>query len=90
MSDTARTEFWRELKPIARVFQTHAMPEAYISHAATDDERYYAPLSETVGSRPLWISPYAEPLGRHPAGEQRRPREPPLPSTPGVRLHHFR
>ncbi len=57
MSDTAPTEFWRELKPIARVFQTHAMPEAYISGAATGDDRYYAPLSETVGSRPLWISP---------------------------------
>jgi 2,4'-dihydroxyacetophenone dioxygenase len=23
---------------------------------ATDDDRYYAPLSETVGSRPPWIN----------------------------------
>ena len=33
------------------------MPEAYIANAAIDDDRYYVPLSETVFSRPLWISP---------------------------------
>ena len=30
---------------------------AYIANAPTEDERFYAPLSETVGTRPLWISP---------------------------------
>jgi 2,4'-dihydroxyacetophenone dioxygenase len=30
----------------------------------TDDERYSAPLSDTVGSRPLWMSPWAEPVVR--------------------------
>jgi 2,4'-dihydroxyacetophenone dioxygenase len=51
-------EFWRSLKPIERVFQPDALPEAYIPNAATDDERYYVPFSETVFSRPLWISPH--------------------------------
>jgi 2,4'-dihydroxyacetophenone dioxygenase len=48
-------EFWRELKPVAEVFRPGAQPEAYIANAATDDDRYYAPLSPTAGSRPLWI-----------------------------------
>jgi 2,4'-dihydroxyacetophenone dioxygenase len=51
------TEFWRDLKPITTVFKPEAVPEAYISDAPTDDERYYVPLTETVGSRPLFISP---------------------------------
>src|SRR5580698_10243032 len=50
-------EFWRELKPVAEVFRPGAAPEAYIQDAATLDERWYAPLSPTAGSRPLWISP---------------------------------
>ena len=50
-------EFWRELKPIAEVFRPGAAPEAYIQDAATLDERWYAPLSPTAGSRPLFISP---------------------------------
>ena len=49
--------FWRELKPIEQKFRPGALPEAYIADAPTEDERYYAPLSETVGTRPLWISP---------------------------------
>ena len=50
-------EFWRELKPVAEVFRPGAAPEAYIHDAATMDERWYAPLSPTAGSRPLFISP---------------------------------
>jgi 2,4'-dihydroxyacetophenone dioxygenase len=57
MPEREGAEFWRDLKPIAQVFRPGALPEAYIPDAATDDERYYAPLSETVGTRPLWISP---------------------------------
>ena len=57
MADTTNTEFWRNLKPITTVFKPEAVPEAYISNAPTNDERYYVPLSETVGSRPLFISP---------------------------------
>jgi 2,4'-dihydroxyacetophenone dioxygenase len=57
MAETAHTEFWRDIKPITRVFQTHATPEAYVAGVPIDDERYFAPLSETVGTRPLWISP---------------------------------
>ena len=50
-------EFWRDLAPIKQVFRPGSLPEAYVGNAPTDDERFYAPLSETVGSRPLWISP---------------------------------
>jgi 2,4'-dihydroxyacetophenone dioxygenase len=57
VTEDVKTEFWRTLKPIAQVFKPGALPEAYIGDAPTDDERYYAPLSETVGTRPLWISP---------------------------------
>src|SRR4029453_6659469 len=45
------------LRPITQVFRPDALPDAYVSDAASDDDRFYAPLPETVGSRPLWISP---------------------------------
>ena len=51
------TEFWRDLKPIDTVFKPQALPEVYRSKVAEGDERYFVPLSETVGSKPLWISP---------------------------------
>ena len=51
------TEFWRDLKPITNVFKADARPEVYLSDAPTEDERYYVPFTETVSSRPLWISP---------------------------------
>ena len=57
MAETANSEFWRELKPIEQKFRPGALPEAYIANAPTEDDRFYAPLSETVGTRPLWISP---------------------------------
>ncbi|MPZ29838.1 MAG: cupin domain-containing protein [Rhodospirillales bacterium] len=50
-------EFWRNLKPIEKVFQLDALPEVYTANATTDDERYYVPFTETVSLRPLWISP---------------------------------
>jgi 2,4'-dihydroxyacetophenone dioxygenase len=53
----AGTEFWRDLKPIPNVFKPHALPDVHLGDAATEDERYYVPLSETVGSRPLLIQP---------------------------------
>ena len=56
MAEAAQTEFWRDLKPIEKVFQSHALPEMYTPDIATDDQRWYVPLSETVGSRPIWIS----------------------------------
>ena len=49
-------EFWRDLKPIDNVFRKYALPEMYTPDIASDDERYYVPLSETIGSRPVWIS----------------------------------
>src|SRR5690606_24809076 len=57
MAEKATTEFWKDIKPIANVFKADARPETYIPNAPTDDERYYVPFSETVSSRPLWISP---------------------------------
>src|SRR5687768_512208 len=53
----AGTEFWRDLKPIPNVFKAGALPEVYLAGAATDDDRYYVPLTETVGTRPLLIQP---------------------------------
>ncbi len=47
----ANSEFWRELKPIEQKFRPGALPEAYIANAPTEDDRFYAPLSETVGTR---------------------------------------
>ena len=56
MAEATGTEFWRDLKPIEKVFQKHSLPEMFTESIATDDERYYVPLSETVGTRPIWIS----------------------------------
>ena len=55
--DLARFGLARNLKPVEKVFQPDALPEVYIKGAATEDERYYVPFTETVSSRPLWISP---------------------------------
>ena len=57
MPELAKNEFWKDLKPIDKVFQPDAQPEVYLQNAPTDDERYYVPFTETVSSRPLWISP---------------------------------
>lgn len=57
MVEAAATEFWKDIKPIPNSFKPDALPEAYIQNAPTDDERYYVPFTDTVSSRPLWISP---------------------------------
>jgi 2,4'-dihydroxyacetophenone dioxygenase len=57
MPETATTEFWRDLTPITKVFQPDAMPEVYLENAPIEDDRYYVPFTDTVLSRPLWISP---------------------------------
>ena len=57
MPERASGEFWATLKPIANVFKPDAMPEVYLANAPTEDDRYYVPISDTVSSRPLWISP---------------------------------
>ncbi|MBB3084976.1 2,4'-dihydroxyacetophenone dioxygenase family protein [Geodermatophilus sabuli] len=49
-------EFWRDIKPIENVFRRDAAPEIFLPDTLDDDERYFIPLSDTVGSRPLWIS----------------------------------
>src|SRR5664279_1183891 len=50
-------EFWRDIAPIADVFKPDAKPEVHIANAAIEDSRWYVPFTETVSSRPLWISP---------------------------------
>ncbi len=57
MADDAGKEFWRGLKPLEKVFKPYSMPDQYIANAADDDEKMYVPFTETVSSRPLWISP---------------------------------
>ncbi|MGH8981488.1 MAG: 2,4'-dihydroxyacetophenone dioxygenase family protein [Acidimicrobiales bacterium] len=57
MPEAPTTEFWQGLKPITKVFQPNAQPEVYTANIATDDERYYVPLTDTVSSRPILISP---------------------------------
>jgi 2,4'-dihydroxyacetophenone dioxygenase len=57
MPEMANSEFWKSLKPVSPVFQPDALKDVYISGAVTDDERYYVPFTDTVSSRPLWISP---------------------------------
>jgi 2,4'-dihydroxyacetophenone dioxygenase len=57
MPEPAASEFWRTLKPIANVFRPDALPEVYIAGAPDADERLFVPFTETVSSRPLWISP---------------------------------
>ena len=57
MPENPVNEFWKDIKPIAEVFKPDALPEAFNPNAVTDDERYYVPFSDTVSSRPLWISP---------------------------------
>ncbi|MFD7666643.1 2,4'-dihydroxyacetophenone dioxygenase family protein [Streptomyces sp. NPDC059788] len=56
MPEQAADEFWKHLRPIENSFKPDALPEVHIPGAATDDDRYYAPFTETVGSRPLWIN----------------------------------
>jgi 2,4'-dihydroxyacetophenone dioxygenase len=57
MADAPTTEFWRTIPPIRDVFKPDALPEHYVRDAPTEDERYYVPFTDTVSSRPLWISP---------------------------------
>lgn len=57
MPEKALTEFWKDLRPIQKVFQRDALPEVYTHNAPYDDERLFVPFNETVFSRPLWISP---------------------------------
>lgn len=56
MPEQATTEFWRDLKPIENSMRPDALPELFHQYAPIDDDQYYVPFTETVGSRPLWIS----------------------------------
>ncbi|GAA4366095.1 hypothetical protein GCM10023088_12310 [Actinomadura verrucosospora] len=56
MPETPGSEFWKNLRPIENSQKPDALPEVYLPKVATDDDRYYVPFTETVGSRPLWIN----------------------------------
>ena len=57
MPEAARQEFWKDLKPIDPVFKPDALHDLYVASAVPEDERLYVPFTDTVFSRPLWISP---------------------------------
>jgi 2,4'-dihydroxyacetophenone dioxygenase len=57
MADAAAKEFWADIKPVPKVFREGALPEIYASKIAEGDPRYWMPISETVSSKPVWISP---------------------------------
>ena len=48
MPEAAHAEFWRDIKPIDKVFREGGLPEIYASKIAEGDERYWVPISETV------------------------------------------
>lgn len=57
MPEVPSTEFWRDVRPIEKVFKAHAPHEVYLHDPANSDDRYFFPISDTVFSRPLWIAP---------------------------------
>lgn len=57
MPEEAVNEFWKDLKPIAEVFKPDAGRDVHMSAVADADEKYFVPFTDTVSSRPLWISP---------------------------------
>ncbi|MFC7048754.1 2,4'-dihydroxyacetophenone dioxygenase family protein [Emcibacter nanhaiensis] len=57
MPEAPKSEFWRDIIPIEKVFKPDAAPETYYPNTTSGDERYWVPISDTVSSRPLWISP---------------------------------
>lgn len=54
---TASKEFWRDIKPIESIFKPVGLTEVYRAKVTEGDDKYYLPMSATVGSKPLWISP---------------------------------
>ena len=65
-------EFWRDLRPIKQHLQGGARcPRCSAPNMTNDDERYYVPLKETVGSAAVDLV-FPEPLVRHPYAK--RPR----------------
>jgi 2,4'-dihydroxyacetophenone dioxygenase len=57
MPEAPTAEFWRDLAPIANVFKPDSLREVYQAKIGEGDERYFVPFSETVSSKPIWISP---------------------------------
>lgn len=57
MPEAATTEFWRGLQPVTQPFKPGVLPELYLKDPAMSDERYFVPFTDTVSSRPVWISP---------------------------------
>lgn len=57
MPEKPTNEFWRDLEPIANSSKPGSLPGVHIPNTSQyEDERYFVPLSETVGDRPLWFN----------------------------------
>ena len=57
MSSSGKSEFWRDIKPIQKVFQPDAKPEIYLANVANDDDRqshYGFRLLATCGAISCW------------------------------------
>ncbi len=57
MAEAPTSEYWKDVKPIAKPFKDGALPDAYFAKIAEGDERLWVPFNETVFSKPVWISP---------------------------------
>jgi 2,4'-dihydroxyacetophenone dioxygenase len=57
MPESPHLEFWKDIKPIDKVFREGSLPEIYASKIAEGDPRHWVPISDTVSSKPVWISP---------------------------------
>ena len=57
MPETPHSECWADLKPVANPFREGSLPELHQPAIAEGDEACWMPLSETVFSKPVWISP---------------------------------
>ena len=57
MPEKASSEFWRDIVPVPNSFKPGVPPELYLCDPAASDDRYFVPFTETVFSRPVWISP---------------------------------
>ena len=86
MTETSNTEFWRDLKPIETV--SGPTPSRGLHRERGDRRR--ALLRAAVGDRRLAAAvdlARPEPVGRHPALDGPGAGQPPLPPSPGVRVH---
>ncbi|WP_405623665.1 hypothetical protein [Streptomyces sp. NBC_00076] len=59
MSQEARSEFWKGLKPITNSVKPDAQPEVYLSQVATDDDRAFFIVKGPL----IWLDENGETVG---------------------------